>query len=133
MKVKQLATKGTTSPKTLSAELREKLNGLSINEALAAGHIDDLGDENGQFIFAHADKDIDASYAIVQGAAVRVSKTLAENLDETTDVIGDLVFTKGISNVDGEGYGKEYFRLGMPKGIRLGEALTSLAVEPAVK
>lgn len=133
MKVQKLASKSNgAGPKNMPADLRGKLNGLTINEAIERGIIDDLGDANGQFVFDHADEDIDAKYALVQGYAVRVSSTLAENLDETSDAIGDLQFTKGISNIEGEGFGKEYFRLGMPQGIRLGTAVVTLPVEPGV-
>lgn len=132
MKVKTLKTQNTAGTKTMPADLRDKLNGLTINEALERGIINDLGDDKGQFVFDHADSAVDASYAVVQGYAVRCSDGLKAGVDGIDDVIGDLRFSKGISTVAGDGFGKEWFRLGMPAGIRLGASIKSLAEENVV-
>ena len=111
--------------KTMPADLRDKLNGLSINEALERGIINDLGDENGKFIFNHATID-DVGYAIVQGYAIPVSKGLLAAVDGIENIIGDLRFQKGISTIEGEGFNKEWFRLSMPAGINLGAEIYTL-------
>ena len=128
MKMKQLATKAANVLRHISADLQDKLNGLTINEALEKGIIDDLGDENGQFIFSR--EDIDAHYAIIQGQAVWVSEGLAAKLDESDEILGDLTFQKGVSTIEGEGFGKAWFRLGLPGGVKAGTAVKSLTAEP---
>lgn len=126
-----LKSKGTAVIKAMPNDLKDKLNGLTINEAIERGFITDLGNEAGEFMFEHADANIDATYAVVNGYGVPCSKGLADAIDSTDDIMGDLVFQKGISNIEGDGFGKEWFRLGMPQGIRLGDSVKSLALEPA--
>lgn len=106
--------------------MREALNGLSINEAIEKGLITDLGDDEGKFFFKHADDEIDAYYGIVNGYTVRLSDGLVDSIDNIDDILGKLRFTLGTSNVEGAGKGMTYFRLGLPKGIRLGESVKSL-------
>ena len=130
MKIVSKKLKGESSGvKSMPADLRDKLNGLTINEALERGIIDDLGDESGKLIFQHGDEKIDAAYAVIQGYAVRVSDNLKNGVDNIEDVVGDLRFQKGISTIEGDGFGKEFFRLGMPAGINLGKELYTLAPE----
>jgi hypothetical protein len=126
----QLATKGTTGPKTMPPALKKILNELTINEAIAAGHVTALGDDDGNFVFEHADENIDKKYAIVNGYAVGVSKNLAEALEDSDDIIGDLRFIAGVSTIEGDGFGKEFFTLGLPAGIRLGASVKKLSLEP---
>lgn len=126
---KKLKGSETTGPKTMPSDLRDKLNGLTVNEAIERGLITDLGDETGKFIFKHADENIEALYGVVNGYAVRVSEGLSNQVDDVDDIIGDLRFTKGISSIEGDGFGKEFFRLGMPAGIRLGESVYTLSAE----
>jgi hypothetical protein len=126
---KKLASKDTEVVKTMPADLRDKLDGLTINEALERGIINDLGDANGKFFFYHADESIEAAYGIVQGYAVTLSKGLVAASDTALDIIGDLRFQKGISTIEGDGFGKAWFRLGMPAGINLGDAFVTLDAE----
>lgn len=114
------------SPEAMPVALQEKLNGMSINAALKAKLIDDLGDDNGDFIWNHADDDIKTLYGIVQGFRVTISDSLRDNIDDLDGMIGKLVFTKGVSEIEGKGFGKPFFRLGMPKGIRLGKSVASI-------
>lgn len=130
MKIANKVLKGESSgTKTMPADLRERLNGLTINEALERDIINDLGDENGKLIFQHGDENIDAAYAIVQGYAVRVSGNLKDGIDNLNDIVGDLRFQKGVSTIQGDGFGKEFFRLGMPAGINLGKEIYTLEAE----
>lgn len=138
-KTKQLGNQATsdTHP-AMPTALRDKLNDTTINQALKDGIIDDLGDNSGQFIFEHATENLaDTYYAVVQGYAVRCSDTLIDRLtgcktvEESDNLLGNCRFTKGISNVAGDGFGKEYFRLGLPAGINLKEtAAIRIGVEP---
>src|SRR5688572_16034397 len=99
MKVaKKLSSSESVGPKSMNDVDRAKLNGLSINEAIERGLITDLGDDNGQFIFKHADYEKnEAAYAIVNGIAVRVSAGVEAAVDTLKEIIGDLRFTGGIS------------------------------------
>lgn len=117
-----------TGFKVMPNDLRDQLDGLSINEALERKLIDDLGDENGRFIFDHATIE-DVGYAIVQGYAIPVSKGLLAAVDSVNSIIGDLRFQKGISTIEGDGFGKAWFRLSMPAGINLGEAIHTLEAQ----
>lgn len=131
MKMQKLASKQDTVIKRLPVDLLNKLNGLTLNEAFEKGLITDIGTEEGDFIKAHASDDIDAHYAIIQGGAIPVSRSVVEDLDNLDDYMGDLTFYKGTSNVEGDGFGKEWFRLGKPAGLNLGETVKSLSAEPA--
>lgn len=126
---KKLKSAETTKPKSMSKTDQDKLTGLTINECIERGLITSLGDDEGKFIFEH--REYDAAYAIVNDCGVQVSKALrdADNLDE---IIGDLRFTSGISEVEGEGKGQYWFRLGMPAGLNLGAEIYTLDAE-AVK
>jgi len=128
MKMKQLASKSEAVLRHISADLQDKLNGLTINEAIEKGIIDDLGDADGKFIFER--EDIDAHYALIQGQAVWCSEGLAAKLDETDEILGDLTFQKGVSTIEGAGFGKSWFRLGLPAGVKAGVAVKSLTPEP---
>ena len=130
MKVQANTKKATkTIIKSIGEELQTALHGKTINEALKLGIIDDLGNDDGEFIFDHEDENISQQYAIVQGYGVIVSEGLTENLGDTD--IFDCQFVKGISTVEGAGHGKPFFRLGMPQGLRLGASVKKLEVEPA--
>ncbi len=131
MKMVKLASKNTSgTPKVMSAELQQKLLNKTLNEAFEAGIVTDIGDAEGKFIFEHADKDIEAHYAIVNNYAVRVSDSVVEDIDNVEEYLGDLTFHAGISTIEGEGKGKAWFRLGKPAGIRLGDAVVAIAAEP---
>ena len=113
-------------------EMKTKLNDKTVNQALRAGIIDDLGTEDGAFIVPHADPNIDEWYAIVQGTGVRVSsgvkKLIEDEDDRMNDVnfLGTLTFTRGFSRekfLDGEvnekGEHIAWFRLGLPQEYNL--------------
>jgi hypothetical protein len=123
MKIKGKKLKGEASGNMpMPNALRDKLNGLSVNQALAAGIIDDLGDEKGVLFFPHTDYP-DRVYAIIQGYTVPASKALGDlNEDEAMEQIGDLRFQKGISTIEGDGFSKEFFRLGLPAYVNLDAA-----------
>lgn len=121
---KQLKTE-STGVKTMPDDMRLKLKGLTINEALERGLITDLGDDTGKFIFNHGTIE-DAAYAVVQGYAVRVSPGVKDAVDNLDNIVGDLRFMSDVSTIDGEGFGKPWFRLAMPAGINLGEAIHTL-------
>lgn len=134
MKVKQLkaqATAGTTAT-PLPEELRKSLNGLTINEALAKGFIDDIGDAKGNFMFNDARDGVDAAYAWIQGHAVRLSGSLRAGVDDIDEQIGNLRFRQDVSTVAGPGFGKPWFRLIMPSGIQVGEVIKTLEAEDVV-
>lgn len=117
------ATKtSSTGTASMPQSLRDKLNGLTINEALAAGHIDDLGNKTGIFAVPHKDENVDRWYAIVQGTAVPMSRRAGDaafegKLDDNT--IGSMKFQKGISTIEGDGFGKEWFNLGLGGTLNL--------------
>jgi sulfate adenylyltransferase subunit 1 (EFTu-like GTPase family) len=116
------------SLKRISTVLQDKLEDLTLGEALQQGIIDELGDENGDFIFYR--EDIDKSYAIIQGQAVWMSDAAAEAAKDKTVKLSQLTFHTGISEIEGPGLNKKYFVLGMPKGIKGGEVVRTLAAEP---
>src|SRR6476659_617750 len=117
MKVKQVGKAGNTASTgvaTMPNDLRDKLSGFTINEALAKGWIDDLGTATGKFLVPHNDANIDTFYAIVQGYAIPCSKSVSDRAAEGTiddDMIGNMKFQKGVSTVEGDGFGKAWFRL----------------------
>lgn len=133
MKVKQIG-KGTTSSTGIASmpnELRNKLHDMTINDALAKGIITDVGTPTGVFAVPHKDENISRWYGIVEGFAVPLSKTASENAEEgklNDDLIGTMKFQKGISNQAGDGFGKEWFNLGMGGTLNL-----DLESEDAVK
>lgn len=113
---------GNSKPSTgagiqnMTDDMHKKLDGLTINEALAKGLIDDLGTDNGTFAVPHKDENIDAWYAIVQHSIVRLSKRAGElcaagQMDD--NIIGTLKFQRGISTVEGDGFNKPWFNLGL--------------------
>lgn len=108
-----------TGTLTMPNELRIKLKDLSINEAIAHGLITDLGDEDGTFLFPHAVDD--RVYAIVNGFTIPVSKSVADKSgDDLLEILGDLRFRSEVSNIPGDGFGKEWYRLSMPAYVNLG-------------
>lgn len=112
-----------TGPKRMPSDLQTKLRDMSINEAILAGLVTSIGNEKGEFLFHHADEGVPAMYGVVNGYAVRVSDQLSKTDHETIrGMEGDLRFTEGISTIQGDGFGKRFFRLGYPAGIRLGKA-----------
>lgn len=118
-KTKQL--KGATSGgfPTMNKHMRDSLDGLTIQEGINNGLITDLGDESGRFIFPHNDYP-DRSYAIVNGSTIPISSRLAElEANELVAVLGRLRFVSGISEFEGKGFGKSFFRLGMPADVNL--------------
>lgn len=125
MKVKTLgnpAKAASTGISSMPGNLRVALNGMTINEALAAGVIDDLGTKTGVFAVPHNDPNIDRWYAIVQGHAVPLSTRATENAQDgklDDDIISNMKFQSGISNVAGDGNGKAWFNLGMGGTLNL--------------
>lgn len=117
---------------SLPTHLWSQFKDKSINECIKEGLITDLGDDKGQFFLNHADSDIEASYGIINGYAVRLSEGLVDSVDSIDDeMVGRLRFTSEISTIDGPGFGKPYFRLGMPRGLRLGDTIYELKGEEA--
>lgn len=130
------ATKTTVTYQQFDRDMKVKLNGKTIREAIAANLITDMGNEKGEFSFQHADDNIEATYAVLNGTSVaRLSTALADEIEAMDDAdILDLKFKLDISTQEGEGLGKEYFVLGKPQSIRLGavtKTLESAEKEPA--
>ena len=118
VKNKQLATTGVGFD-ALPHDLQQKLIGKTLNTAIAEDLVEDLGDEEGN-LFAHSAQNADWMYAIVNGYRVTLSKKLTEtDPTEITGMLGDLTFTGGISTVAGEGNGKYFFNLGLPRKAML--------------
>jgi len=117
MKVKSVGKADKTASTgiaTMPNDLRAKLDTLTINEALDRGIIDDLGTATGKFLVPHADPNIDTFYAIVQGYAIPCSKSVSERAAESNiddDLIATMKFQSGVSNIEGDGFGKNWFRL----------------------
>ncbi len=145
--MKTLKSKSETTVKQLDAELAAKLDGKTVNDAITAGIITSLG-VKGQFIFSHSDENIDRTYAVVNGFAVPCSTGLAaKEKEEVEEMLGDLTFSSGFSikkyKANENGVREEsdapdaeavpWFRLGLPKGVNLGEGIVDLAYdnEPA--
>lgn len=121
MKIAGKKLKGATAsgPTTMPVAMRDQLNGLTIQEGIDQGLIKDLGDDQGRFIFPHKEFK-DRHYAIVNGHTVPVSAGLGEMDDDAIqDVLGNLRFNKGVSTINGDGFGKEFFRLGRPAEVNL--------------
>ena len=132
MKITNLGKSQTSGVGRMSNELKSALAGMTINEALGKGTIDDIGTADGTFLVPHADPNISEWYAVVQNTGVRLSsgimKLIEEGDDRMTndDFLGTLTFTKGFSRekfLDGEvnenGDHVEWFRLGLPMEYNL--------------
>lgn len=129
-----------TTIKAMPAEMLKKMVDKTINDCVDEGLIVSFGNDKGEFIFKHKDESINRSYAVINGMAIPVSAAINEDPDSVTDILGDLTFTTGFSQ---EKYLKgevsdapeaEYvpwYRLGMPRGLNLGDAV--VAVEYAVE
>lgn len=139
-KIAQLGTKGakaTTGPKPFDGEMRNKLDGKSINEALEAGILTEVGNDDGEFFFEHATAD--AHYALFGGNYVKISDAVVGITDKATDdELGQLVFYKRKSlekrdaqgNVDNEkGEYIETFTLGMAGGLNLGAVTKKIGAQ----
>ncbi len=120
--------------KPIPAALAEKLSGYTMNSAIKAGLITDIGDDTGAFIKKHADPNVDAAYAIVNGFGIRVSGKVAD-APNILDILGDLTFTKGMSlekykdgQVDPTGSLVPWYRLGLPQVLNLGDTIAEVAV-----
>lgn len=129
-----LAGEGTATISRMSKAQQDQLVDLTVNEAIAAGLITDLGDDEGNFIVASGRDDVDAWYAIVNGKGIPVSSTVRDLMDtpeEVAKIVGKLTFGSGISNKPGEGFGKHWFNLGVPRGINVTtKGALKLALEP---
>lgn len=101
--------------------LCKKLHGLTINEAIEKELINDLGDENGNFIF-HSEHDPNLLLAIVQHYKIKCSEPLTQqySAEEIHDMVGHLSFFR---YSDGNTY---ECRLCRPHGIKLGKPLLTL-------
>lgn len=132
MKAFELQAKETGSDySAMPGSMQKSLENHTINSAVKAGLISSIGDADGNFIFNHADAGVDALYAIINGHRVRLSSTASQlTADELAEDAGNLTFSGGVSNVAGGGFGKNWFILGLPKGIRLGAVV--LNVKPTV-
>lgn len=126
--IKRTTTAKAVIVKAIPDALKAQLDGKTVNEAVEDGTITSLGNDKGEFIFDHADTNVSAQYAMVNGYGVIVSEGLTDNLDDT-DVF-DCQFTSGISTVPGDGFGKPWFRLGRPQGLNLGAAAKNLELLP---
>lgn len=123
---KKLKTQEVLIAEPMPDQFKAQLKDLSINEAIEKGLITDLGDAKGNFFFEHADDGIEAHYAIINGYAVRMSQALVDDIDNIDAIVGRLRFTFDVSTIAGEGLGKQYFRLGMPRGLKLGASVYAL-------
>lgn len=101
--------------------LCKQLHGVTINQALEQRIIDDLGDENGNFIF-HSRHDPNLLLAIVQHYKIQCSEPLTQEYssEELLNIIGDLSFFRFPAN------GKYECRLCKPNGIKLGKPFLTL-------
>lgn len=107
----------------------ENLDGKTVQEAIEDGTIDTI-DEAKLFKY-HAEQDT-LYFLFNDTKAVIVSEKVADlDADEVIDGLGDFTFTSGISNQDGDGKGKKWQRLGMPKSLNLGDEGISLKKEMA--
>lgn len=108
--------------------LAQRLHGVTLNQALLKGIIDDLGDHEGNFIHEDLDR-LGYYYAIIQGYTVKCSERLME--DYTPEQIIDIA---GLLSLFRYKVGTSYeFQLGRPNGIRLGKPkinIKALAVDP---
>lgn len=114
-----------------------KLDGLTINDAIAKGLITSIGLPGGGFIFNHNNKEVDTRYAVINGKAIACSSSLSEKeQDDIADMLGDLTFQSGMSQekykngqVDPNGDFIKWQRLSMPRGLDLGEAAVKVELE----
>ncbi len=114
--VKAFKTTGTVGYNSLPLDVQDKLIGKTLNQAIAEGLIEDIGDNDGNFVL-HNEQNEDWKYTLINGCRVTLSTTLAGK-DFTTEVLpnlGNLTFGGDISTVKGEGEGKYWFNLGMPR------------------
>jgi hypothetical protein len=121
MKVKKTAALASNGVgfDTLPKELQDKLIGKTLNQAIAEGLVTDLGDDAGN-LFAHSTQSEEWVYAIINGCRVTVSDKLTKtDPEEVKEMLGDLTFGGGISTVAGEGNGKYWFNLGLPRKTML--------------
>jgi hypothetical protein len=125
---KQLKSKDAPIYEAMPEAMRAAFHDLSVNEAIEKGLITELGDDDGNFFFKHED-DNDAYYGIINGYGVRLSESLVDDIDSIAGKEGRLRFTLGVSNKEGAGFGKSYFRLGNARGLRLGDAVHKLDAE----
>jgi hypothetical protein len=112
----------STGIASMPSEMRKTLDGMTIEQALASGKINDLGTAKGVFAVPHKDENISRWYGIVQGYAVPLSKaasSLCEDGKLNNDVIANMKFQAGISNVEGDGNGKAWFNLGLGGTLNL--------------
>lgn len=123
---KKLKVQDTLIAEPMPDQFKILLKDLSINEAIEKGLITDLGDAKGNFFFEHADEETEAYYAVINGYGVRMSQALVDDIDNIDAIVGRLRFTFDVSNKEGEGFGKQYFRLGMPRGLKLGASVYAL-------
>lgn len=108
--------------------LCKKLHGLTINEALSKGLIDDLGDDNGDFLFPLKDNP-QIVVGIVQGYIIQCSERLIEDYtpEEILENFASLCFFTYSLN------GNNYSRLGRPNGLKLGKAIVTLKYDKKTK
>jgi|GEM_PF-3468150 len=98
---------------TMPDELCEILHGHTLNQAIAAGLIDDLGNAEGN-LFANSDIFAGTIYALVNGYAVQCSVNLLSYPPaEIQSMLGDLTFFRWKA---GDNY---FFRLGRPNKLNL--------------
>lgn len=107
----------------------DNLNGKTIQEAIDDNTIETI-DEKALFKY-HAKQDR-LYFLFNDNKAVIVSDAVAD-LDEAEVIAGlaDFTFTEGISTIEGEGHGKTWERLGMPKSLDLGDEAIALKKEAA--
>ena len=116
-----------------NSEMRAKLNGLTVREAIEKGLIFDIGNEQGDVAFEHTSNDVDNKYAVFnENYAIRCSSDLSDEIAGYTDAqIMGLRFIQDVSTVPGEGLGKTFWVLGKAAGYKLGAAVKSLSAVEA--
>ncbi len=103
----------------------------TINECIVEGLITDVGNDVGEFFFKSGRDGVDATYAVINGKGIRVSKTLHDNPEAAE--IGDMRIVHGISNQPGEGKGLPYWRLATASGYNLGESVLTIDAAAVTK
>ena len=124
---KALKSAGKNILTALTAQELEPMVGFTLNELIENGLITDVGNDTGEFFFKSATDGVDASYALINGKVIRVSETLHNNPEACET--GDMRIIKGISNVEGAGLGKTYYRLARAAGYNLGDSTLTIAAE----
>ena len=123
-KGQQLASKTSgVAYGNLGGELQQKLNNLTINQAIEKGLITSLGDADNNFFRKHETIE-GVKYAVINGCEVTCSSSVANmKPEEVREILGDLKFTSGIVPEKDpqtgkpnppERVGKSWFRLGLP-------------------